>query len=175
MRVPDGQGIFGKSYVVDDKGRVIEEHYLGKDGKPKATQFSLGVKKFTYDDDDNIAKIEYQTVDGKPSSDGNNCPIVLLTYDKWGNRILEKYTDINGNPAVRKDEAFSGVAYEYNDDGLCVKQQYLGMDGRLTYIQGVSGYVNEYDDNGYLASRSYIDANGHAAYFTEESSDFTYS
>lgn len=175
VRVPDGQGIFGKSYVVDDKGRVIEEHYLGKDGKPKATQFGLGVKKFTYDDDDNIAKIEYQTVDGKPSSDGNNCPIVLLTYDKWGNRILEKYTDINGNPAVRKDEAFSGVAYEYNDDGLCVKQQYLGMDGRLTYIQGVSGYVNEYDDNGYLASRSYIDANGHAAYFTEDSGDFTYS
>ena len=32
-RVPDGQGIFGKSFVLDKEGRVVEEHYLGKDGK----------------------------------------------------------------------------------------------------------------------------------------------
>lgn len=175
VRVPDGQGIFGKSYVVDKKGRVIEEHYLGKDGNPKATKFGLGVKKFTYDDDDNLAKIEYLTVDGKPSSDGNNCPVVKLTYDKWGNRIMEQNTDVNGNPTVRKDNPFSAVVYEYNDDGFCVKLQFLGIDGKLTYIQGMSGYVNEYDANGYLSSRTFIDANGRAAYFTEDSGDFTYS
>lgn len=120
-RVPDGQGIFGKSFVLDKEGRVIEEHYLGKDGKPKATQFGLGIKKFTYDEDDNIAQLTYLTVDGKPSSDGNNCPIVKLTYDEWGNRIGEKYYDMKDNSMIRKDNPFAGVVYDYNEDGFCTK------------------------------------------------------
>mgnify|MGYP002729280693 FL=1 len=170
-RVPDGQGIFGKSFVLDKEGRVIEEHYLGKDGKPKATQFGLGIKKFTYDEDDNIAQLTYLTVDGKPSSDGNNCPIVKLTYDEWGNRIGEKYYDMKDNSMIRKDNPFAGVVYDYNEDGFCTKQRFLGVDGGLTYVQGVNGYVNSYDENGYLKSRSYIDAKGNAAYFTEETDD----
>ena len=167
VRVPDGQGIFGRSYVYDKEGRVIEEHYLGKDGKAKATQFGLGIKLFEYDKDDNLSKIEYQTTDGKPSSDGNNCPIVLLEYDKWGNRQFEKYTDISGQMMIRKDDPFAGVMYQYDDEGFLVKQLYIGLDGNLTYIKGVSGYVNEYDENGYLSKRTMIDANGNVAFFND--------
>ena len=165
-RVPDGQGIFGKSFVLDKEGRVVEEHYLGKDGKPKATQFGLGIKKFIYDDDDNISQLVYLTVDGKPSSDGNNCPVVKLTYDEWGNRTGEKYYDMKGTPMIRKDNPFAGVVYDYDEKGFCVKQRFLGVDGGLTYVQGVNGYIDSYDENGYLKSRSYVDAKGNAAYFT---------
>ena len=147
VRVPDGQGIFGRSYVYDKEGRVIEEHYLGKDGKAKATQFGLGIKLFEYDKDDNLSKIEYQTIDGKPSSDGNNCPIVLLEYDKWGNRQFEKYTDNSGQLMIRKDDPFAGVMYQYDDEGFLVKQLYIGLDGNLTYIKGVSGYITN-DEHG---------------------------
>lgn len=170
-RVPDGQGIFGKSFVLDKEGRVVEEHYLGKDGKPKATQFGLGIKKFIYDDDDNISQLVYLTVDGKPSSDGNNCPVVKLTYDEWGNRTSEKYYDMKGTPMIRKDNPFAGVVYDYDENGFCVKQRFLGVDGGLTYVQGVNGYVNNYDENGYLKSRSYVDAKGNAAYFTEKTEE----
>lgn len=175
IRVPDGQGLFGKYYVFDEKGRVVEEYFLGKDGKPKATQFGLGTKKFTYDENDNLAKIEYLTIDGLPSSDGNNCPIVLLTYDRWGNRIAEKYTDKNGQPMVRKDNPFAGVLYEYNEEGFCTKRMYSGVDGGLTYIQGVSGCANEYDENGYLTQVSYIDAHGNASYFDDKETETSYS
>lgn len=170
-RVPDGQGIFGKSFVLDKEGRVVEEHYLGKDGKPKATQFGLGIKKFIYDDDDNISQLVYLTVDGKPSSDGNNCPVVKLTYDEWGNRTSEKYYDMKGTPMIRKDNPFAGVVYDYDENGFCVKQRFLGVDGGLTYVQGANGYVDNYDENGYLKSRSYVDAKGNAAYFTEETEE----
>mgnify|MGYP003543308958 FL=1 len=170
-RVPDGQGIFGKSFVLDNEGRVVEEHYLGKDGKPKATQFGLGIKKFIYDDDDNISQLVYLTVDGKPSSDGNNCPVVKLTYDEWGNRTGEKYYDMKGTPMIRKDNPFAGVVYDYDEKGFCVKQRFLGVDGGLTYVQGVNGYIDSYDENGYLKSRSYVDAKGNAAYFTEVTDD----
>lgn len=172
--VPDGQGIFGRSYVLDKKGRVIEEHYLGKDGKPKATSFGLGIKKFTYDDDDNLIKITYLTTDGKPSSDGNNCPVVALTYDKWGNRLSEKYYDIDGNSAIRKDDSFAGILYEYNDDGFLVKNWFLGIDDRLTYINGASGQIIEYDENGYRKSVSYIDSKGNAAYWNDKTNGNSY-
>lgn len=171
VRVPNAHGIFGKSFVLDKEGRVIEEHYLGKDGKPKAAQFGLGIKKFIYDDEDNISQIVYLTVDGKPSSDGNNCPVINLTYDKWGNRICEKYCDMKGNSIIRKDGPFTGLVYNYNERGFCVKRRFLGIDGGLTYVQGVNGYIDSYDENGYLKSRSYVDAKGNAAYFKEETEE----
>lgn len=175
IRVPDGQGIFGRSYIYDKEGRIVEEHYLGKDGKPKSTQYGLGMKLFTYDNDDNLIKIEYQTIDGKPSSDGNNCPIVLLEYDKWGNRMLEKYTDTEGQPMLRKDDHFAGVTYQYDDEGFLVKQMYLGLDGHLTYVKGVSGQVNEYDENGYTSKKTMIDANGNVAFFNDDENNIHYA
>ena len=172
--VPDGQGIFGRSYVLDNKGRVIEEHYLGKDGNPKATSFGLGIKKFTYDDDDNLVKITYLTTDGKPSSDGNNCPVVVLTFDKWGNKMSEKYYDINGRPTIRKDHSFAGILYEYDDEGLLVKNWYIGIDDHLTYINGASGFLTEYDECGYRKSISYIDSKGNAAYYNDKENGSSY-
>lgn len=172
--VPDGQGIFGRRFVLDKKGRVIEEHYLGKDGKPKATSFGLGIKEFSYDEDDNLVKITYLTTDGKPSSDGNNCPVVMLTYDKWGNRLSEKYYDINGRPMIRKDASFSGMTYEYDEDGFLIKNRYLGIDGNLTYVNGASGYVTEYDENGYQKKVSYIDSKGNAAYWNDKEAGSSY-
>lgn len=175
IRVPDGQGIFGRKYVYDEDGRLVEEHYLGKDGKPKATQCGLGVKIFTYDDDDNVVKIEYRTPSGKPSSDGNNCPVLQNTFDKWGNKISEKYFDTNGKPMLRKDAPFAGIMTEYDDDGFPIKRMYLGLDGNITYVNGVSGSVNEYDENGYLAKVSMIDAAGRAAFYSDNETGEFYS
>lgn len=167
VRVPDGQGIFGRQYAYDKDGRVIEEVFLGKDGNPKSTQFGLGKKKFSYDEDGNMTKIVYLTIDDKPSSDGNNCPVVDLTYDKWGNRQTEKYSDIEGNPMIRKDNGVAGFLYEYNDKGQPVKLQFIGIDGGPTYYCGASSYVIEYDGNGYQKKRTYIDSEGKAAIFNE--------
>lgn len=166
--VPDGQGIFGRSYVYDKDGRVIEERYLGKDGSPKSTQFGLGKKKFTYDDNGNLVRIMYLTVDDKPSSDGNNCPVVDLTYDKWGNRLSERYSDIDGNPMLRKDNHTAGYQYQYNDKGQCIKLNFIGIDGGLTYVNGASGYVADYDNNGYQLKLTYIDNDGSPALFNQD-------
>lgn len=166
--VPDGQGIFGRSYVYDKDGRIIEEKYLGKDGSPKATQFGLGKKKFTYNDEGKLARIMYLSVDNQPSSDGNNCPIVDLTYDKWGNRLTEKYFDIDGNPMLRKDNQTAGYLYEYNDKGQCIMIRFIGIDGGLTYVNGASGYIAVYDDNGYQSKQTYIDNEGKPALFNQD-------
>ncbi|MDE7462592.1 MAG: serine/threonine protein kinase [Muribaculaceae bacterium] len=168
IRVSDGQGIFGKSYVYDKKGRIIEETYLGKDGKPKSTKFGLAKKKFSFDRDDNLVKIEYLTADGKPSSDGNNCPVVNIDYDKWGNRIMERYYTFDGKPTLRTDDQVAGYSYEYDDKGHKVKITCIGIDGGQTYSFGYAGVLYEYDDNGYRSAISHIDTKGNAAINTSE-------
>lgn len=171
--VPDGQGIFGRSFVRDNEGRVLEERFLGKDGSPKATQFGLGKKKFSYDENGKLARIVYLTVDDKPSSDGNNCPVVDIAYDKWGNRLSERYYDMDGNPTLRKDSHSAGFLYEYNDKGQCVKLCFIGIDGGPAYVNGASGYVAEYDDNGYRKIITYIDYEGNKAVYTEDGTAFS--
>lgn len=175
VRVADGQGIFARRYVRDKKGRVIEEHYLGKDGKPKATKFGLGIKKFEYDDDNNLSLITYLTPDGKPSHDGNNCPRVVLSYDKWGNRIRESYTDMQGRLTLRKDQSCAGLEYSYNDEGFCYKRRYFGMDSTLAYVFGACGTNLEYDDNGYLKKQTYVNAKDQLTYYKDVEKGFAYA
>lgn len=166
IRVSDGQGIYGKSFKYDKQGRIIEESSLGKDGSMKSKQCGMAKKRFTYDAEDNLVRIEYLTADNKPSSDGNNCPVVKLDYDRWGNRISERYYTIDNEPILRKDYLTAGYIYEYDDHGNCVKTMNVGLDGNLTYSNGVAGCVMEYDDKGYVCTESYIDTKGKAAIFT---------
>lgn len=175
VRVPDGQGIFGRRYVYDEEGRLAEEHYLGKDGKPKATKFGLGIKRFTYDKEDNLTKVEYITIDGNPSSDGNNCPVVNLTYDEWGNRTSEKYTDTSGQAVVRKDYPFAGVVYERNEQGLPISETFVGLDGRPTFVNGACMRVIQYDANGYETRIAMTDAIRKPVFYYDNDAERTYS
>lgn len=175
VRVADGQGIYGRRYVRDDKGRVVEEHYLDKDGKDKSMKFGLGIKKFEYDDDDNLVQITYLTKGGEPSHDGNNCPVVKFDYDKWGNRVRESYTDIKGRPTLRKDQSCAGLEYSYDDDGFCYKHRYFGVDSTFAYVFGACGKNLEYDENGYLRKQSYVNSKDQLTYYKDVEDGFSYA
>ena len=160
--VSDADGLFGKEYVVDAKGRAIEERFLGYDGTPKTNKVGLAIKKFEYDDNDDWTKVTYYAANGELSSDGNGCPVVVLDNDKWGNRIKETYSDGDGNLALRTDAKVAGYAYQRNDEGYCITQSAFGTDGLPCY-NGNLGYASiesEYDDNGYLAKTAYKDIDG---------------
>ena len=147
--VCDNDGLYGREYVRDSKGRAIEIHYLGFDGKPKANKYGLAIKKFEYDQNDNWTNVSYFSANGELSSDGNGCPVVVLDNDKYGNRIKETYYDGNGGLALRTDVNVSGFSYIVGN-GLRLKQSYLGIDGNPCYSSnGYAAVRYEYDENGY--------------------------
>ncbi len=161
--VGDKHGIFGRSYVRDDKGRVLEEHYLGSDGTPKATKWGMGIKKFYYDKEDNWVRSEYLTIDQKASyDDADGIAVYTLEYDKYGNVILALHCESNGELMLPKKHHISGVAYTYDNKGFITQRMFLGLDKKPCFVQnaGFAGYRTECDKNGFFSKQTYLDPNG---------------
>lgn len=157
-RYCDINGIYGRAYKRDDKGRVIEEMYLGANGSIKATKKGLAYRRHTYDKNDLWTETHYYAADGTTGADENGTPRVIILYDKYGNRIGEDYVDDNGNYVIRTDMNACGARYELNEHGLMITHYYIGTDGRPCY--GSEGYVKavyEYDSNGFVSSSTLYD------------------
>lgn len=163
--VGDENGIYGRSYVRDDKGRVIEEHYLGNDSLPKATKWGLGIKKFYYDENDNWIKSEYLTVNGNPSYDAaDGLSVFTLKYDQYGNLIESRHRENNGELMIPKLNGYAGINTIYNEKGLKIKEEMVGIDGKPMSIDGYSSIVSEYDKQGFVSKVTFQDADGKRCY-----------
>lgn len=162
VRVADAHNIYGRRYVRDSKGRVVEEHYLGYDGSPKATKWGLGIKKFYFDENDNWIKAEYLTVDGEPAlDDADGVCVYTLDYDKYGNVIQAYHRNSDGLLMVPKKHGIASVKNTYDSHGMLIEIVYLDVDGQPCYGQNkVSKMVYAYDDNGYQNRLDCYDTEG---------------
>lgn len=161
--VGDSHGIFGRKYIRDDKGRVIEEHYLGNDESPKATKWGMGIKTFLYDKDDNWIQSEYLTIDREPSyDDADGISVYKMEYDKYGNLILALHCESNGELMLPKKYNVAGVSYSYDNKGFITQMMYLGVDREPCYVpsEGVAGYRAECDANGFFNKQTFIGTDG---------------
>ena len=159
--VGDANGIYGKQYVRDEKGRVVEEMYLAHDGSPKATKWGMGKKIFAYDENDNWISARYETVDGEPSLDDfDGTSVCENEYDSYGNQIAQYYKTAEGNLMVTAKHGCSGVRTEYDDRGYIVEQRYLGIDGNvaMSLLNGYAIITTEVDEYGFFNCIRYFDA-----------------
>lgn len=161
--VGDADGIYGKQYVRDSKGRVIEESYLAFDGSPKATKWGMGKKLFTYDENDNWICSKYQTIDGEPCLDDSDGTCVCENeYDKYGNIIAQYYKNADGELMIPGKHGVSGTLTEYDSRGYIRKLSFIGIDGNIDFSakQGFASYVTECDENGFFNRIEFQDASG---------------
>lgn len=160
VKVGDTDGIYGRTYIRDEKGRVLEERYIGYDGQPKATKWGLGIKRFTYDENDNWIKTEYLTIDEKPAYDASDGVCIYeMEYDSYGNIIYAWHKDADGSLMIPKRSGVAGLKCEYNEKGFVVKQTYLDVDKNKSYKDGFSTVLMEYDDRGFVNKVLYLDEN----------------
>ena len=161
--VGDENGIYGRTYVRDDKGRAIEIHYIGMDGKPQPTKWGLGIKKLEYDDDDNWVKATYLTVDGKAAfDDTDGTSVYKLEYDDYGNVVTAFQCDGTGEPMLPKKNGFSGAHYTYDKKGMRIQMDVLDTDNQLMFEKSMGCAIvkYEYDENGYENKRTFCDTKG---------------
>lgn len=160
-RVGDTDNIYGQAYSYDDKGRIVEVRFLGRDGEVRGNKIGLAIKQYEYDKNNNWTQVTYLTADRQPSHDGNNCPLVKIEHDKWGNRIGEHYFTINGKPSFRKDVLACGFSYEYDDHGCLLNQGYVDGNNRLvTNKYGFAQLRQQYDENGHVTQLEFLDKDG---------------
>lgn len=161
--VGDANGIYGRIYVRDEKGRPKEIRYIGIDGKPQSTRWGLGIKKFEYDSNDNWIKATYLTVDGKTAyDDTDGVAILTMEYNKYGNVINAYHMNGEGKPMLPKKNYVSGVHYTYDDKGFIVQEDYLDVEHKPMYVRGTGVAIikSEYDKNGYVIKKTYCDPSG---------------
>ena len=183
--VTDKNGIFGRTYVRDEKGRPTEIHYIGKDSLPQATTWGLGIKKFEYDSEDNWVKAVYLTEKGQSAyDDPEGLAILKIQYDDYGNETYYLFEDSVGSPMFVKNQGCFGYHYTYNEKGLVDQIDILDSKvkpivNRMTaflfdqidildfkvkpmrdYKDGYAVIKREYDDHGYCARETYCDTLG---------------
>lgn len=161
--VCDDNGIYGRTYVRDAKGRETEIHYIGIDGEPMATKWGLGIKKFYYDEKDNWVKAEYLTVDGETAyDDTDGVAAYVMEYDENGNITYALHQDGEGNGMLPKKNHVAGVHNVYDDKGFITRMEFLDVDRKPMFVrgQGVAIVENEYDEHGYLSKLSFYDPDG---------------
>lgn len=164
----DRDRIYGQRYKYDEKGRKIEEIFVGADGSVTGNKNGLAIKVYTYDENDDWTSVTYLDAERNASHDGNNCPLVKLEYDQYGNRIKESYYTLDGIPSIRTDVNVSGFLYEYNQQGFRVKQSCFGVDGKAAYC--TNGYVAVKDscnEDGYLIKEMYLDENDYPVLYND--------
>lgn len=162
IRVGDINNIYGILYTHDDKGRIVKEQYLAKDGSYKSTKWGLGQKIFYYDINDNLVRVEYQTSDGKPALDDHDGTYVYeLEYDNIGNVVYEYYLDANNNLITPKKNGYAGIHHTY-DMGSVVLQEYLGVDRAICYNpeNNVAKIAFKVDANGFYNIITCLDKEG---------------
>ncbi|MGN0033989.1 MAG: serine/threonine-protein kinase [Candidatus Limimorpha sp.] len=161
--VSDSHGIYGKQYVRDNKGRVIEEMYLAYDGSPKATKWGMGKKLFYYDENDNWSKSVYQTIDGQPAlDDTEGTGICENVYDKYGNLTAQYFKNSEGQLMLPGRQGCAGCLVEFDDKGFTRKQTFIGIDGNVEYstLQGGAMISYECNEYGFYNKITFMDAEG---------------
>lgn len=159
--VGDANGIYGKQYVRDSKGRVIEETYLAHDGTPKATKWGMGKKVFMYDENDNWVSSRYLTVDGEPALDAaDGTSVCENVYDKYGNEVAQYFKTADGHLMLPGMHGVAGVKHEFDENGFITKQYFLGVDGDVEFAakQGYAISVMECNEYGFYKSVAFFDA-----------------
>lgn len=176
-KVGDANGIYGRTYVRDQKGRVLEERYHGFDGVPKATSWGLGMKKFMYDEKDNWVRSEYYTIDGKPALDAEGgLYVFVLEYDKYGNLVSSLHEDSEGKLMLPQKNGIAANKYVLDNHGFQVERIILDVDKNPGYPskEGYSKVVVEYDSNGYDRRHTFYDVEGNLCETSEGNSSVTF-
>lgn len=161
--VCDANGIYGRRYKRDAKGRPVEIHYIGSDGAPKPTKWGLGIKKFVYDGNDNWVRGVYLTTDGQPAYDAKDgVSIYEMEYDENGNVIFALNKDGNGEIMYPKMSGIAGVSCRYDERGNEQRREFIDADRNVMFSSksGCAYSEYEYDANGYVIRQSFFDTEG---------------
>lgn len=140
---------YGKHYVLDEKGRVIKEFELRKDGSIK----DGFCEEYIYDDQDN--RIIESSISMNHFKYKHQ-----YTYDRYGNIVCITNLNNSNNEIFFEDCLFSRRIFTYDTLGLFIKTQFQNPKGEyVTDEEGIGIFINKYDEFGRLIAQKRTDLN----------------
>lgn len=157
-RVCDADGLYGRKYKLDEKGRVKEEIFTGYDGQPKATKSGMAIRTREYNAADDPVRFTYLSPSYGPAGEKDlKVPVCHNHVDEWGNVIKQSYEDLDGNLILRGDCNVAGSEHTISN-GVVTEQFYFGIDNQPTSSSsdGITGAHYKYDDYGFITEQYFF-------------------
>ncbi len=168
VKVCDMDGIFGRRYVHDEKGRITEFIFIGHSGEPKNNKNGMGIKLYKYDENDDWISVSYHDRDKNPNHDDGNIFECKLFYDEYGNRIKEEYYNPEGELTYRTDMYVAAIGYTIDENGFRTEYRYYGLDGKPCVSNfGIASLKSTFDEMGNEISRSFFNLENEPMFSTD--------
>ncbi len=158
------KGYAAQKTVYDDKKRVIEETYLGLDGKLCPIEDGYAQVRTLYrPEDDKIKSIEYIGMDeDRITNKKEGYSSVQFRYRRQGESdvVSKSYYDSMGEPVYLPGLGYAAVDYLYNKNGALIQETYRDIDDTITCRSdyAVAEILYEYADDGNVSRIWYKDA-----------------
>lgn len=150
--VLDQDGIAGYEWKKDENDNVVEETYIGLDGKP-AKGYLISMSNY---DGDNMIAIAYYNTSNKPATNSRGYHKKTCVYDPKGQLTEEHYFNEKLEPVII-DEKYSIVKYQYDEKGLTTQVTYYGTKGEACLCKdGYHMMQKEYDKFGRVIKEQYF-------------------
>lgn len=142
----DENGIYGKQYIRDDEGKILQTINLGSD----------------YDGDGKLDPLRMQY-----GGDATSVVYIDYEYDGYGRVIRNSVYDADGQPTLDERNVFCWENV-YDDLGRVTQVRCLNSERNLSpNLEGVSQYCVEYTEKGFLKAKYRLNGDGTAAYDRE--------
>jgi tRNA A-37 threonylcarbamoyl transferase component Bud32 len=147
-RKPDRDGVAGKRWEHDRRGRIVAETYLGLRGQPVRNRDGYSRLQRAYDDRGNPIEQTFFGPDGRPTLSNAGCARIAFDYDPYGNAIRARAFDAGGNPVPVWD-GITEWKMVYDDHGNPIEWAYFGPDNKPALNRdGIAGKRFERDGRG---------------------------
>lgn len=166
----DGNGVYGKSYMYDERGQVVRFSNLDEGGAVHNCKDGWAYQEFVYDEMGNEVQSQCYDAEGKKAVYQNGLSGTIVEYDNHGNIV--RWCGLNQAGSLTYcEDGFAMGTFQYDDHGLAVNEKLFAPDGSPVYDEdGVHEYRYTYDQNGRMCGVSYYDAEGKPVYSTTDSS-----
>lgn len=159
--ITDENGIYGMSFVLDDRGLPVEMNCIDKDGNAMESRKGFSTIRYKYDKWANAVYTEYTDLKDEPVVNELNWAICTNVSDTYGNVVEENYYQ-RENVRCNSDRGVSSIRFEYDPNGFLADERFYGTDGNpvLNY-RGIARYSYKNDDRGHVLEATFFDADDH--------------
>ncbi len=175
---------FGKSFVYDAEGRLVEETSLTRTGQPLNDAFGNATLRISYDAQSNPVESLALDATGRPTKVTEGWVRRKERVDAWGNTVEISYFDENDKPVNTKD-GYHRAQYTHDARGNIVHREYFDSVGaRAVNHSGCHQETYKFDSHDRIITLHCLDRTGkavldtkgcagHAVAYADDSDDIT--
>lgn len=157
---PNISGEFGREWVRDPEGRILESWTLGANGERALNEDGYSGVRTEISADGTLETFTYLAADSQPTITAQGITARRNTLDEAGNVIRQDNLDADGNFASSSRGWITQIL-ERDETGRETGGYYLDENGDRTYgSSGSASWSKEYDENGYLSKQNSFDLAG---------------